>query len=167
MTRTEHVFGQQAWLRALEGTSLGGAITFALTEGTRPPLPPLEHNEDARSDATPAPSPSARSQRRADRKVRRNRRRKAVRMATGAAHRLPKARRKLRTSGNSVLNLHPLGEALRHGGPIGIRPIDLSLINRPGLQLRLAITALRAGVLRYVTEDGTIVEEDAAHPGPG
>ena len=37
MTRTEHVFGEQAWLRALEGTALGGAMQFALTEGTRPP----------------------------------------------------------------------------------------------------------------------------------
>ena len=39
-------------------------------------------------------------------------------------------------------------------------------IARPGLQLRLAVTALRAGVLRYVTEDGTIVESDARTPAP-
>jgi NTE family protein len=40
------------------------------------------------------------------------------------------------------------------------------LVGRPGLQLRLAVTALRAGVLRYVTENGTIVEEDALTPAP-
>ena len=34
-------------------------------------------------------------------------------------------------------------------------------------KLRLAVTALRAGVLRYVTEDGTIVESDARTPAPG
>ena len=35
------------------------------------------------------------------------------------------------------------------------------------MQLRLAVTALRAGVLRFVTEDGTIVESDARTPAPG
>ena len=39
MTRTGYVFGEQAWLRALRGTSLGAEIMAAVTEGTRPPLP--------------------------------------------------------------------------------------------------------------------------------
>src|SRR5471032_3021085 len=42
MTRTEQIFGEQSWLRALEGTALGGEIRLALTEGTRPPRPTLE-----------------------------------------------------------------------------------------------------------------------------
>jgi hypothetical protein len=65
------------------------------------------------------------------------------------------------------MNLQPLADALRRGGPSGIHPIDASLIDRPGLQLRLAVTALRAGVLRYVTESGVIVEDDAVTPAPG
>ena len=56
---------------------------------------------------------------------------------------------------------------MRQGGPSGIRAVDPSLIARPGLQLRLAVTALRAGVLRYVTESGTIVEADAMTPADG
>jgi hypothetical protein len=76
-------------------------------------------------------------------------------------------RRQFRASGASALNLDPLADAMRHGGPSGIRAIDTSLITRPGLQLRLAVTALRAGVLRYVTEAGTIVESDAVTPAPG
>ena len=76
-------------------------------------------------------------------------------------------RRQLRTSGSSVLNLEPLADALRHGTGEGIRPVDPTLVRRPGLQLRLAVTALRAGVLRFVTEDGTIVESDARTPAPG
>src|SRR4029077_17145796 len=32
MTRTEQIFGEQAWLRALEGTALGGEIRLALIE---------------------------------------------------------------------------------------------------------------------------------------
>ena len=51
--------------------------------------------------------------------------------------------------------------------PTGIHPVDITLIDRPGLQLRLAVTALRAGVLRYVTESGVIVEEDAVTPVAG
>jgi hypothetical protein len=54
-----------------------------------------------------------------------------------------------------------------HQGEHGIRSVDPSLVARPGLQLRLAVTALRAGVLRYVTEDGFVVESDARTPAPG
>jgi hypothetical protein len=76
-------------------------------------------------------------------------------------------RRRFRTSGSSVLNLEPLADALRHGSEEGVRAVDPALVARPGLQLRLAVTALRAGVVRYVTQDGTIVEADARTPAPG
>jgi NTE family protein len=168
MTRTDHVFGQQAWLRALNGTSMGNSIQFALTEGTRPPFPKSsETTWSAGADDDIRRSPQARAQRRFTRKVRRQRQRRMLHLVIGAGFRLPKVRRKLRTSGSSIFNLEPLGDALRQGGPSGIRPIDPALIDRPGLQLRLAVTALRAGVLRYVTENGTIVEADAITPAPG
>jgi hypothetical protein len=51
--------------------------------------------------------------------------------------------------------------ALRGDAPAGIHRIDPDLIARPGLELRLAVVALNAGRLRYVTQDGTIVEDDA------
>jgi predicted acylesterase/phospholipase RssA len=169
MTRTEQVFGEQSWLRALEGTALSGQIRLALTQGTRPPVPPLQMIgiEESMSLVPVASSPEPRSPRRAARKARRRRRRRAQRLLAGASLRLPKARRKLRTSGNAILNLRPLSDAIRNGGPSGIHQVDPALVARPGLQLRLAVTALRAGVLRYVTEDGTLVEEDALTPAPG
>src|ERR1700691_3001525 len=37
MTRTEHVFGEQAWFRALKGTALGRSVQFAIMQGTPPP----------------------------------------------------------------------------------------------------------------------------------
>jgi predicted acylesterase/phospholipase RssA len=166
MTRTEHVFGEQPWLRALKGTSLGDAVTFAMTEGTRPPLPHGDPNHGQDDQPVIAPL-SSRAGRRATRREHRRRRRHRFAMVAGALHRLPKVRRKLKTSGTSVLNLTPLGEALVAGGSSGIRPIEPALVSRPGLQLRLAVTALRAGVLRYVTEDGSIVEDDAVTPAPG
>jgi predicted acylesterase/phospholipase RssA len=174
MTRTRYVFGEQPWLRALHGTSLGAEIMQSLTEGTRPPLPPgadfdyapdRDRSWDA-VDAERAPLTS-RAQRRAERKAHRRARRRIVRLIAGAALRLPRARRKLQTSGSAVMNLQPLAEAMRRGGPTGIHPVDPTLIDRPGLQLRLAVTALRAGVLRYITESGIIVEEDAMTPVAG
>jgi NTE family protein len=186
MTRTGYVFGQQPWLRALQGTSLGSEIMFALTEGTRPPLPTgeaLDHPDFAersdrgrdeggrgrpgRGERGERGERSERIERRAARKTRRRSRRKVVRLVGGAVLRLPKARRKLQTSGSAVMNLQPLADAMRRGGPSGIHPIDTALIHRPGLQLRLAVTALRAGVLRYVTETGAIVEDDATTPAAG
>lgn len=171
MTRTEQIFGEQSWLGALEGTRLGGAIRFGLTSGTRPPVPALQIEGIGEattkvSVAPPAPTPT-RLPRRAAGRARRRRRRQIQRLVAGAALRLPQARRKWRTSRSSVLHLRPLADALRYGGPNGIHPVDPALVARPGLQLRLAVTALRAGVLRYVTQDGTIVTEDAVTPAPG
>jgi NTE family protein len=167
MTRPEHVFGEQAWLRALKGTALGRSVQFAVTQGT--PLPPTlnEAMPGYGIDIPIGGTASPRAQRRAARKLRRQRQRRLFRLAAGAVHRLPRARRLVRTSGSSVLTLEPLADALRHGGQSGIRPVDPALIARPGLELRLAVVALRAGVLRYVTEGGAIVEEDARTPAPG
>jgi len=169
MTRTEQIFGEQSWLRALEGTALGGEIRFALTEGTRPPRPTLEAAgiDEAHTKVPDVAPATPRSPQRAAKKARRRRRRRLQRMLAGAAFRLPRARRKFRTSGSAVLNLRPLAEAIRHGGETGIHPVDPALVARPGLEVRLAVTALRAGVLRYITQDGTIVEEDAVTPVPG
>jgi NTE family protein len=198
MTRTEQIFGEQSWLRALEGTALAGEIRFALTQGTRPQLPVLQlagideggvgsggaiaasSSQASSASATSSPAADASSSRlrrsartirraeiRAEKKARRRKRRRLQRLLAGATFRLPKARRKFRNTGSAVLNLKPLADAIRYGGPSGIHPIEPGLIARPGLQLRLAVTALRAGVLRYITQDGTIVEEDAITPASG
>src|SRR5580698_2686951 len=73
MTQTGFVFGQQPWLRALRGTSLGAEIMLALTEGTRPPLPAGEGLRGV--DGIDEVSRSPRAQRRAARKTRRRARR--------------------------------------------------------------------------------------------
>jgi predicted acylesterase/phospholipase RssA len=166
MTSTERVFGKQAWLAALDGTALGRAINEEITEGTRPPFPLRSWSEDHSGVLAAASSPSPDRARRDARQARRRRQRHLFRLLAGAGLRLPRVRRRLRSSGSSVLNLAPLADALRTGAH-GIRPIDPALVARPGLQLRLAVTAMRAGLLRYVTEDGTIVEADACTPAPG
>jgi predicted acylesterase/phospholipase RssA len=164
MTTMDQVFGKQGWLAALDGTRLGREIQREFTEGTRPPFPIA--TATTRPGAEPVPrAASDRHEKRLARKARRRRQRHVLRLLAGAGFRLPKVRRQLRTSGSAVLNLEPLAEAL-HQGRHGIRPVDPALVARPGLQLRLAVTALRAGVLRYVTEDGSLVEADARTPAP-
>jgi predicted acylesterase/phospholipase RssA len=166
-TRTENVFGKQAWLSALDGTALGREIHHELTEGTRPPFPLNPAAVLSTSEGAPPPAARGKHERRAAKRARRKRQRHLLRLVAGAGLRLPRVRRRFRTSGSSVLNLEPLAAALRDGSNDGVRPVDPSLVARPGLQLRLAVTALRAGVVRYVTEDGTIVEADARTPAPG
>ena len=164
MTSPEQVFGKQEWLDALDGTRLGREIQQEITEGTRPPFP-LGSAMTLPGDGLVPAASSDRQARRNARRARRRRQRHLLRLLAGAWLRLPRVRRRLRTSGSSVLNLEPLADAL-HDGANGIGAVDAALIRRPGLQLRLAVTALRAGVLRYVTEDGTIVESDARTPAP-
>jgi predicted acylesterase/phospholipase RssA len=164
-TQTEHVFGKQAWLGALDGTALGREIHQEITEGTRPPFPLTPSTVLAGDEVVPAAS-SDRKGRRQARRNRRKRQRHLARLVTGAGLRLPRVRRHLRSSGSAVLNLDPLADALRYGSDYGVQAVTPALISRPGLQLRLAVTALRAGVLRYVTEDGTLVESDARTPAP-
>ncbi len=166
-TRSEHVFGKQAWLAALDGTALGREIDQEIAEGTRPPFPLTPATVLAGNEVVPPAGSSNRRERRQARRARRARQRRLARLVAGASLRLLRVRRRLRASGSAVLNLDPLAEALRHGGSGGVRPVDPSLVRRPGLQLRLAVTALRAGSLRYVTQDGTIVESDARTPAPG
>ena len=165
-TQTEHVFGKQDWLGALDGTALGREIHQEITEGTRPPFPLTPSTVLAGNEVVPASTRTARGGGRPG-AARRRRQRHLARLVAGAGLRLPRVRRHLRTSGSSVLNLDPLTQALRQGSEDGVRAVDPALVARPGLQLRLAVTALRAGVLRFVSEDGTIVESDARTPAPG
>ena len=118
-TQTEHVFGKQAWLGALDGTSLGREIHQEITEGTRHPSPsPPRPCWPATTWCRPTPrtaggapvptgqTPAAAAHRPTGRR--------------GGA-RLPRVRRHLRSSGNAVLNLDPLAGALRNGSEDGVR----------------------------------------------
>ena len=157
MTRTESLFGSQPWVSALDGTPLGGAVGRLMTERTRPPVP-------GGVLGVPAPGPPDAPGWRPRRNLRDGL--ASLALVARSFPSLARAPRLLRRNPGSVLTLEPLGRALRHGDG-GIAPVDPALVARPGLELRLAVTALGAGVLRYVTGDGTIVEDDALTPAPG
>lgn len=154
MTETAQLFAKQPWLAAVDGTMVGELATAYLTEQTRPPLP----GEPGDLGPIVGGLPTNPQQRRRFARLK------------GVAQLLPRAltiRREMRRHPESLLRLDPLAKALRHGDAGGIQAVDPGLIARPGLQLRMAVTALRAGVLRYVTQDGTIVGDDALTPVPG
>lgn len=148
MTHTELVYGKQPWLAALDGTPIGRVIQERVIDRSRPPRP------DGLPEAPDAPD-------RTDSRLAR------VRTLVRALPRLRHARRHLRTNAAGLLSLEPLAEALRGHGAPAFGAVDPSLIARPGLALRMAVVALGAGELRYVTEDGTIVAADAQTPVSG
>lgn len=148
MTHNDLLFGKQPWVAALDGTPFGRAIDHWVVERTRPPVP-----------GDPGEVPAAT----------RARRGRTLRLAAQTARALPRlgrAGRRLRGRAGSVLTLDPLADRLRRGGD-GFSPIDPALVARPGLDLRLAVVALGAGVLRYIRGDGGIVAGDALTPVPG
>ncbi len=147
MSHRDLLFGKQPWYAALDGTPAGRAIDHYLIERSRPPLPEGAPVPVAPSSARPWA-----------------RRWDAAASAARAAPNVVRARRAWRGNSGSVLTLEPLAAALRGNVDVGIKEIDPALIARRGLQLRMAVVALGAGVLRFVTEDGTIVASDAVTP---
>ena len=62
----------------------------------------------------------------------------------------------------AVLNLGPFEEAIRgRRDDVGIATFDPALVARPGIELRLAVTALRQRQTHYVTQEGRLVGPDA------
>jgi NTE family protein len=154
MTRADLLFGKQPWVAALDGTLFGRAIDYWVVERTRPPVPGAT-GHSTRERATAERDRAGRG--------------RSLRLLAQVVRALPsldRARRRLRGRTGSLLTLEPLAERLRRGGR-GIAPIDPALIARPGLDLRLAVVALGAGALRYITQDGTIVAGDALTRVPG
>lgn len=148
MTRADLLFGKQPWVAELEGTLFGRAIDHWVVERTRPPVP-------GSASAAPPEGPPRRG--------------RSIRILAQVVRALPslgRARRRMRGRTGSLLTLDPLAERLRRGGR-GIAPVEPTLIARPGLDLRLAVVALGAGELRYVTERGMLVGGDALTPVPG
>ena len=147
MTHINKVFERSGWVEQLAGTPLASAIKSALMGETRPSIghdpgvidDPLAHEGVA--SHTPAWKGVA-----------------AAALHPVAVHR---ARKAYWDDPASVLKLDPLEAALRGQSDSGIEAVDEAKIARPGLTLRLAITPLQAGVPRYVTETGIVVESDS------
>ncbi len=187
MTASDLLFGKQPWVAALDGTPFGRAVDGYVTERTRPPVPgemparsssgsipatngtevPTGGNGGASGDGgNGGRRPVGRTAVRSKATTVRRHLDRAIEVGKALPH-LNRARKALRGNASSILTLEPLAAALRHGGSSGIRRVDLALVARPGLELRMAVAALGDGVLRYVTEHGEIVAADAVTPVAG
>lgn len=143
MTEQSTVFAKQPWLDDFTGTAVGEALDRFLQ--MRPPPP-----------SGVADLPAARSQHR-------RRRWHAIRQAVEELPAVHHAHQDFPGHRSSLLSLAPLEAALR-GRARGIAPLDVDAVARTGLELRLTVTALEAGVPRYVTGRGEVLERDGRTP---
>ncbi|MCU0269240.1 MAG: patatin-like phospholipase family protein [Acidimicrobiales bacterium] len=176
MTDIDVVFGRQPWLADLADTDLGRALDAFLEVRPAPP-PGVDPTPSAAASGAAAPSPAASGAAasgaaasggsgpgaRPHRRHHWRRRLHALHEAIVSVPELRRALDDLPDHASSFLTLDPLEEALRHGGG-GIAALDPQRVARPGVELRLAVTALREGATRYVTGTGLLVEDDAVTP---
>lgn len=152
MTEVEVVFGEQPWLRELHGTRAADALRRVIIEGSSPDHPEFD------PDIVEEPP----------RNGRRNRHnRPSWSEFADIARRVPAAARAQHHDAEArraVLNLDPFEAAIRGRATGGISQVHPELIARPGLDLRMAVTAIKARDTHYVCGDGTLVDNDAHTP---
>ena len=162
MTDLAVVFGRQPWVDDLQGTPIGDALDAMIQ--LRPPVPELT------DDPTGPPLPPPPSTVEPATPGRSHHHHLSLHTLRGVLRSLPalfRVRRDFPDHASSVLTLDPLGRRLRGIDPEvapTFSPVDPSLVARPGLQFRMAVTALRSGRTRYITEAGVVVEADAVTP---
>lgn len=156
MSVPDAAFVKQPWLSALDGTAAGDDITKVIRGKARPPIPA---DPTTTEDVLVASGPPTLTFRQAWDDLR------------SLVTNLPAEHRALKSLGSdnrSLMLLDPLEKSFRgQSAGQGPAPIDESAIARPGLQLRLTVTALNDGCTRFVTEAGTLVEEDGVTAAAG
>ena len=151
-------FEPQPWLTGLEGTPLAVDVR-ELMAGTMRPTIPADPTlaEDVLADATSGTRTTA---------VQHGL--EVARSVVSGLAMTHKAIKGLSANAESLAVIDPLGEALLgHTPGRGPAPLDLESIARDGLELRLTVTALNEGCVRYVTQTGSLVEQDAVTAAPG
>ncbi|MDQ2678364.1 MAG: patatin-like phospholipase family protein [Actinomycetota bacterium] len=158
MTRTDVVFSEQPWLAQLDGTTAAESIHRLVTQHGRPRIDDdwdeLEAEALVVLSGETAPVDGRRPHH--------------FEQVASLTRTLVGGRRQEHGLPRAVLNLGPFEEAVRgRRDDVGISTIDSELVARPGLELRLAVTALRQRQTHYVTERGDLVGPDARTPLPG
>ena len=176
MTRTDVVFGEQPWLAQLDGTTASETIHRLVTEHGRPELDDDweelqaeavalmgDDGDDVGAGATDAgrrgnDEPGAGSAR--------ARGRHHVEQVAAFTRGLAGGRHLEHGLPRAALNLGPFEQSIRGraGTDVGIATVDPALVARDGLELRLAVTALKERATHYVTQDGRLVDSDARTP---
>ncbi|MHB1138685.1 MAG: patatin-like phospholipase family protein [Microthrixaceae bacterium] len=165
MTRTDVVFAEQPWLEQLDGTSAAATIHRLLTEHGRPVL---DNDWDVLQTDAPAATGDAAADGDPDdgdtEASRRRRRRHPFEQVAEVARGLAGGRHLEHGLPRAALNLDPFEASIRGRADAGIATVDPELVARPGLELRLAVTALKQRRTHYVTQHGRLVDADARTP---
>lgn len=152
MTHTDLVFGEQPWMTQLEGTPFADSLKRLITDRTQPTLP----GDDPIADPDAEVDAPARAHHRHDWPTLAN--------LSDRVRAVSEARKQFTRETSSVLNLNPFEAAIRAQVDVGIPTVDVALIARPGLELRMAVTAVKARQTHYVRNDGTVLASDARTP---
>ncbi|TXH45526.1 MAG: patatin-like phospholipase family protein [Actinobacteria bacterium] len=151
-------FEPQSWLTGLEGTPLAVDVSELMAGAMRPTIPADPTlAEDVLAEAMAASRSNAVKQG-ID----------AAKSVVSGLAMTHKAIKGISTNADSLAVIDPLGDAFAGKTPgVGPAPLDADAIAREGLELRLTVTALGAGCVRYVTQTGAMVEQDGVTPAPG
>lgn len=143
----------QTWLQELAATHSGKEIAAYLEAQQSPPPPP-----DPDLDVDVLAPPAADTSRGAHNLV----------SLLGSMALRPHILRDMRAHDSSIMLFDPFAAALRgEAADSPIAALDLAAVARPGLEVRLTVTALNDSCIRYVDQHGAIVERDARTPAPG
>jgi len=157
MTRTDVVFAEQPWLAQLDGTSAADTIHRLVTQHGRPELDDDWDELEAEALAAMGQDSDAGPHRRHHHFEEVAEFTRTLIGGRDLDHGLPRA----------VLNLDPFESSIRGKVDAGIAVVDPDLVARPGLDLRLAVTALKERQTHYVTGHGHLVGPDARTLRPG
>ena len=171
------VFGQQPWLAEIDSTPFAELIEQVLSQRTRIELPEDEVDEPPEPEPHPEEPEGAfraRLQAFRDRRAKRRNERQhrtliSMSAALSNAPAMVRAGRSFLSEHRSIMTMEPLAASLRGERFAGIQAINEPRVAASGNTLRLVTTALSAGVPRYVTETGEMVERDSRtiHAGAG
>ena len=159
MTRTDVVFAEQPWLAQLDGTSAAATIHRLVTQHGRPALD--DDWDELQAEALAAMGDDAAD---GDGGRGRGRHRHPFEQVAEVTRGLAGGRHLEHGLPRAALNLGPFEESIRGRADVGIATVDPELVARPGLELRLAVTALKQRRTHYVTQDGRLVGADARTP---
>lgn len=142
----------QPWLAQLTATHAGGDVSRVLMSGMVTPPPPDPTMETDVLAGLPTSSTSTGDL--------------LALLGHLIAH--PRIRKEIPEHDSSLMLLDPIEAAWRgNASDSPLSPIDQDAVGRPGLTLRLTVTALGDSCIRYVDQTGAMVERDGVTAAPG
>ena len=148
MTQADQVFGRQEWLGEFDGTDFAARVVATVMDRSSPEVPGgdpdpdripgtgSDHDADGPDRHEPDDEP--------DDDEPHGRHWSELTKLRDQLRAAARARRTLTGTTSSVLTLDPFERAIRGEVDVGIPAVEPALVARPGLELRMAVTAVKA-----------------------